>query len=207
MKKHTGLLTRGILAAVLGIAVGVLLVSYGNKGKADQVDGLYAMGMNQSDEITTTTFCLSFDAKEGTYQVLLGGDKDAIALETGSFSYADGMVTTKTGDGKESDSYAKEGEYLIATDFLYDGEVPQDEKFDAVCTYESSDGMVSTVTFSADGTYTEESGSGEDKTQDAGSYTREGDVIERTSSSGNAVANYYVYKGKITNSFYKYMHP
>ena len=67
--------------------------------------------------------------------------------------------------------------------------------------------MVSTVTFSADGTYTEESGSGEDKTQDAGSYTREGDVIERTSSSGNAVANYYVYKGKITNSFYKYMHP
>lgn len=200
--ERKALVTRAVIAAVLGIVVVFVLIAFGMKKNTKDVDGIYAMGMSPEDEITTTTFCLSFNAKEGTYQVLLGGDSNAVALETGTFLFEDGMVTTKTQDGQNGDTYEKDGDYLVAADFLYEGTVPDEDQFDAVCSCESADGMSNTVTFCKDGTYTEEAESGVDKTADAGSYKRVGNVIERTSSSGNMVSNYYIYQGKITNSFY-----
>lgn len=125
------------------------------------------------------------------------GDK-AVELASGTF-VMDGNKLTLTSDGGDVQNLVKQGKYLIAKDYLYEGEIPDGDTFDATCTFKNSNNVVYSITFKADGTYVQD----DNGDVSEGTYTRDGDWIKRESSSGTSVGiDYLIYSGRITNSYY-----
>lgn len=96
--------------------------------------------------------------------------------------------------GYDGTVYTMYGDYLFSEEDMYNGNVPDLKKFDAVCT----DGNT-TYTFSKNGTYTREN----EKISEAGKYSRSNYVITLTPSNDGVVSELFVYDGGITSSAYK----
>mgnify|MGYP000924127619 CR=1 FL=1 len=151
-----------------------------------------------ADPWYTGNFEITFNEKNNTYKENISVGDKAVELASGTF-VMDGNKLTLTSDGGDVQNLVKQGKYLIAKDYLYEGEIPDGDTFDATCTFKNSNNVVYFITFKADGTYVQD----DNGDVSEGTYTRDGDWIKRESSSGTSVGiDYLIYSGRITNSYY-----
>ena len=151
-----------------------------------------------SSDNSSTVFEITFNEKNNTYKENISVGDKAVELASGTF-VMDGNKLTLTSDGGDVQNLVKQGKYLIAKDYLYEGEIPDGDTFDATCTFKNSNNVVYFITFKADGTYVQD----DNGDVSEGTYTRDGDWIKRESSSGTSVGiDYLIYSGRITNSYY-----
>ena len=186
-----------IIAAVIIIVVAVVVVIMNKTGSRDGLAKEYACVIPSSSE-STTTFEISFDSSKQTYQENISVGKSDVALSTGTYTVDEDKVTltSDSGDVQNLIMYEK---YLVATDYLYDGTIPEGDTFDASCSYMNSNDVEYTLTFKADGTYTED----DNGSVSEGTYERDGELIKRTTSDGSkGMIDYLIYKNQITNSYY-----
>ena len=181
-KKANAKLT-SVIAAVLIIVVAIVAVIV-VKTKDSGSLGTYSCEIMSGDN-SSTVFEITFNEKNNTYKENISVGDKAVELASGTF-VMDGNKLTLTSDGGDVQNLVKQGKYLIAKDYLYEGEITDGDTFDATCTFKNSNNAVYSITFKAEGT-----------------YTRDGDWIKRESSSGTSVGiDYLIYSGRITNSYY-----
>lgn len=194
-KKANAKLT-SVLAAVFIIVVAIVAV-IAVKTKDSGSLGTYSCEIMSGDN-SSTVFEITFNEKNNTYKENISVGDKAVELASGTF-VMDGNKLTLTSDGGDVQNLVKQGKYLIAKDYLYEGEIPDGDTFDATCTFKNSNNVVYSITFKADGTYVQD----DNGDVSEGTYTRDGDWIKRESSSGTSVGiDYLIYSGRITNSYY-----
>ena len=163
------------------------------------VDGVYDIVIPSGNEAAGTILGFEFNKADGSYKETITLGEESYTLFEGSYEVdetADLVTCTpKKGDVQ---NFIIAGNYLIAEGYFYDGEIPDDTSFDAVCTYTNSSGGTSTITFAKDGTYQESGGTSNAE----GTYTRDGDFIHRTTKDGNAQTDLIIYNDLISNAFY-----
>lgn len=111
-------------------------------------------------------------------------------LELQSASIALGGETTDY----SGTAYTLYGDYLFAEEDMFKGNIPDNKKFDAVCT----DGYT-TYTFNKNGTYTREN----EKISETGKYSRSDSIITLTPNDSDKVKELFVYNGDISCFAYK----
>ena len=178
-KKANAKLT-SVLAAVLIIVVAIVAV-IAVKTKDSGSLGTYSCEIMSGDN-SSTVFEITFNEKNNTYKENISVGDKAVELASGTF-VMDGNKLTLTSDGGDVQNLVKQGKYLIAKDYLYEGEIPDGDTFDATCTFKNSNNVVYSITFKADGTYVQD----DNGDVSEGTYTRDGDWIKRESSSGTSV--------------------
>lgn len=202
MDKRKIVILASVVVAVLLIAV-VILVIFLNRNSKD-VGGLYSSYRMevQSGSSDETVFRMNFDKSAKTYEETLKVSDKAVTLSEGSYREKDGTIFLTSDEDSTADSgeqaFATEGKYLIATDFLYDGEIPDSDTFDVKCSYVNENNAEYSITFREDGTYTLNSNGDVSE----GTYKRSGDLITRTDESSEGTIDYLIYKNQITNSYY-----
>ena len=128
-----------ILAVILAIAVLLIIgfiiaiVILGKKETASELKTTYEMEIKSGDS-DSTIFQYVFD-DDGNYSQLIGiGDKQ-YPLDGGTYIKEGTEVTCKSSGTKQRTAVFKiTGDYLVSEDYMYDGNVPDTDTFDA--TYE-----------------------------------------------------------------------
>jgi hypothetical protein len=187
-----------LIAAVLFIVV-IVLVVFLNKNSKDS-SGLYSkynMTVDSGDN-NKTVFSMEFNKSDKTFEEKLDASDKSVTLSKGSYEEKDGTVTTTSDSDQTTQKFAIQGKYLVATDFLYDGEIPDGNTFEVKCTYTNENDAEYSITFREDGTYTLDSNG--DTTE--GTYKRDGDIITRTDDASEGNIDYLIYNNQITNSYY-----
>ena len=129
-KKANAKLT-SVLAAVLIIVVAIVAV-IAVKTKDSGSLGTYSCEIMSGDH-SSTVFEITFNEKNNTYKENISVGDKAVELASGTF-VMDGNKLTLTSDGGDVQNLVKQGKYLIAKDYLYEGEIPDGDTFDATCT-------------------------------------------------------------------------
>lgn len=158
-----------------------------------------------------TTFVLLFHTDRKTYEEAVQVAGKTSQLDKGSYEKKGESFVTKSDKGKESITYTPDDKYLIATSDVYRGEIPDDDTFDAICTYEKAKEFKKTITFKKDGTYKQtlvsyakEGSSEKDSTATTtGKYQRKGKFIQRTSDQKESLMDFYVYNNQISDAYYQ----
>ncbi len=181
---------------------------------------VYKCVISSGDEMGTTEFEMKFNSNNMTYtETLLAGSEES-QLDQGTYSMKEGELTTVSGKTTEEMNYLLDGNYLLATDQMYQGKIPEDagKTFEGRFTYNIGDMGKTVIQFHKDGTYNyktitygdkenAEKGSpvGKDSvTKEKGTYEKEGNWITRTTDAGEEKLAYYIYQGKwITNAYYE----
>lgn len=161
-----------------------------------------------------TVFSLEFHKKDMTYREFLEAGDKSTELDRGSYREEDGKWITTSEKGKDTVTYFRDGDYLLAEEAMYQGKLPKGNLFDATFTYEEAGVMKSTLQFKMDGTYVNtvlsygSKGEG-DRAQDTtkttrGTYQRKKKSISRKENgSGGTLLDFYIYGDRITNAYYK----
>ncbi len=152
-----------------------------------------------------TALWVYFDRDAGTFENRIGDDPAA----QGTFSVNGNEIITvaKDGDGNELAviKYLLDDGYLLIEDGIYGGAIPDGDTFEAVAEKTDSTGTVIRYTFREDGTYTcleiPDGTEEKDGTSMEGTYSRDGNMINRT-LSGNDMIPFYVYDGRLFVSYY-----
>ena len=119
-KKANAKLT-SVLAAVLIIVVAIVAV-IAVKTKDSGSLGTYSCEIMSGDN-SSTVFEITFNEKNNTYKENISVGDKAVELASGTF-VMDGNKLTLTSDGGDVQNLVKQGKYLIAKDYLYEGEIP-----------------------------------------------------------------------------------
>lgn len=173
----------------------------------------YICQISNSEELGYTEFEMVFNSNDMTYTEMLRAGTQESELDKGTYEESDGQIITKSTETEDSETvYLLDGDYLLASEQLYRGQVPDDagETFSGKFTYNINDMGKTTIRFNEDGTYlyktvtyAEEGASEEDSVvTEKGTYKREGNWISRTANSGEEKLAYYIYQGRITNAYY-----
>lgn len=205
----------GALCALLIVFItgGAACAADGNSEETpvQSVDGVYQMSSPSEED---TIFRISFDAGTMTYVEDMIVGEQSYTVDSGSYHVEDGCIFTfsETDDAKSLE-YVIDGDYILAKSFLYQGELPDGDTFEAVCAYEGN-GVNYEIAFHEDGTYEEISRTtgGEDLeaaddmepgVQTSGTYARDGSFLKRTDDTGEPLSDFYIYEGQITNFYYE----
>lgn len=200
-----------ILVLIIGGAAYAAYSGSEEEISVQNVDGVYQMTVPTEED---TSFRIGFDAGTMTYVEDMVVGEQSYTLDSGSYNVENGRIHTfSETDDARSLEYIIDGDYILAKSFLYQGEIPDKDTFEAVCTYEGN-GADYEITFHEDGTYEEvnraageeasaESDSTEQSMQASGTYVRDGRFLKRTDDAGEAVIDFYIYEGQITNSYYE----
>jgi hypothetical protein len=191
-----------VLVAVLAaILVGWLLKGNTSGSNTEQVEGTYAIVISSGEDTDSTVLAFDFSLEDMTYResITVGGTAYDLAAGTYTYDKEAAKVVCTPDSGSDSQSFILFGEYLLADGYFYEGEIPDGKNFDAVCTYTNSAGTQTVITFSSNGTYTEEGGT---STATGGTYERKGDRIVRTAADGSPLVDFLIYQGQISNSYY-----
>lgn len=152
-----------------------------------------------------TTLWVLFDNSEKTFVNRIGDE----TVAKGSFSTRGNEILTSVEDEDGNEAavikYLLDGRYLLIEDGLYNGEIPDEDTFEAVVEKTDSLGNTIRYTFREDGTYTcleiPDGTEEKDGTSMEGTYSRDGNVISRT-LSGNEMIPFYVYENHLFVSYY-----
>lgn len=202
--------------AVFAVALGIFHIIKGSNKiiietpkKVTEISGLYKGLAGYSSEYIF--FNNSPDNNDlGLYLELsnlsLEPEEDNSFVLSGTWKFKDGEVTTYSDSILEMQSmitslggeptdydgtvYTLYGDYLFAEEDIYNGNIPDLKKFDAVCT----DGHT-TYTFNKNGTYTREN----EKISESGKYSRSESIITLTPNDSEKVKELFVYNGGVTN--------
>lgn len=159
-----------------------------------------------SGEQNDTEFYLLFDYNDNTYTEMVRASSLEDALDEGSFEDKEDVITIKSSKNKNyTETFHKDGEYLVPESGLFKGEIGEGETFEVACVQESKD-YTTTINFYKGGTYSEEKSSKTEGVQDSargGTYERKDGFISRTSMSGEDLLDLYIYNGSLTNAYYK----
>lgn len=187
----------GVLLAVF--VVGLAVFAYrGGAGKGVEIYELKVSGTEGESEESIFRFALDLGTMTYVQEAEIGGQ--SFTLDSGSFSAEEkGYQLYSETDDINSLYFVKDGEYIFPEQYLCQGEIPDQESFEAVLSYESQ-GAEGEISFREDGTYEESASDGEAR---KGTYKREGNLIHRTQEDGSADLDLYVYGNRVTNSFYK----
>lgn len=207
--------------AVLAVVIVAVTVSKNKTGTSGGGDGIDAGELIRNDKQAepadayccdlgiygddNTALWVYFDRDAGTFVNQIGDDP--VAQGTFSVNGNEIITVAEDGDGNELAviKYLLDDGYLLIEDGIYDGEIPDGNTFEAVVEKKDSTGTVIRYTFREDGTYTcleIPNGTKEkDGTSMEGTYSREGNVINRT-LSGNDMIPFYVYEGRLFVSYY-----
>lgn len=146
-----------------------------------------------------------FDVNENTFVNQIGDEPVAQGSYTTNGNEIITSVEDEDGNEVSVIRYLLDGEYLLIEDGVYNGEIPDGDTFEAVVEKTDSLGNIIRYTFREDGTYTcleiPEDTEEKDGTTMEGTYTRDGNVIQRT-LSGNEMIPFYVYEGYLFPSYY-----
>lgn len=189
-----------LIAAILVIVVVILVVFLNKDSNSKDSSGLYSkytMKFDSADK-TVTIFSMDFNKSDKSYEEKVTVSDKVSPLTKGSYEEKDGMITTTSDSDKTSLKFAVMDKYLIPTDFLYDGKIPDGDTFEVKCSYTNKNKAVYSITFRKDGTYTLDS-NGDIKD---GTYKRTGNTIKRTDDASKEAVDYLIYKNQLTNSYY-----
>jgi hypothetical protein len=184
---------------ILIIVVVALVVVFQNKNSKDS-SGLYTkytMNIDTGDK-NNTVFSMNFNKSDKTFEEKVKASDKSATLSKGSYEEKDGNITLTSDSDKKTQTFATKGKYLVATDFLYDGKIPDSDKFEVKCSFTNQNKAVYSITFRKDGTYT----SDENGDVKEGTYKRSGDIISRTDDASDGTIDYLIYNNQITNSYY-----
>lgn len=189
-----------LIAAILVIVVVVLVVFLNKDNNSKDSNGLYSkysMKVNAGDA-NDTVFSMNFKKSDKTYEENVKATDKSATLSKGSYEEKDGAITVTSDSDKKAQKFAVMDKYLIATDFLYDGKIPDGDKFEVKCTFMNPNKVEYSITFRKDGTYTLDQ-NGDVK---EGTYKRTGNLIKRTDDAAKGAIDYLIYNNQITNSYY-----
>ncbi len=151
-----------------------------------------------------SAFTLDFDLEAGTFVAAMDGE----TMAEGDYTLEGNLLTVMsydedTGEVSQSNHYLVDGDYLLMEGSVYYGEIPDGDTFAAKVERSSeSTSQLLTYEFFEDGTYTcTELNTDGEETVIEGTYTRNGNFIERT-LSGVDVIPFYVYEGHLIVSYY-----
>lgn len=116
--------------------------------------------------------------------------------EKGIYEISGKKLITRNQSGEET-KYLIYSNCIIKDNKVYEGEVPNDNKFTAVFKRNYSD-ILEVVRFNDDGTYIRE----DEFAEYNGKYTRNGCVISGISQDINGSGKWLVYKGQLISNFY-----
>ncbi len=231
-KFHLGnVITDCVIAGVIIVLLSVAVTSFlgkGSKDAAEKKSGTESTALPKTmpagegienyecvivnKNTNATAFYISFNQNTMTYQELLAAKDRIDTLDQGSYEVRNGKYITVSEKTKAEHSYAKDGDYLIVESELYEGEVPEKDTFDGVFVYEAPKEVKTTVTFKQDGTYEQEvlsyaarSDGGDTTKTTRGTYSRDGKFIQRNAKDGEPLLDFYIYKHKLSNAYYKRM--
>ena len=208
--KHKRRIPGELLVAVILVAViicGVFVAYRWDAGKRKSVAGTYSCKFQvNSSENNSITVYYKFDADKGTYEELWGER----SLMTGTYTVEGDKITVvsdgkeELGAGSETDTILVKDKLLIPESYIYEGEIPSGDTFDAECTMNDIAGQKYIVSFSKDGkyTYTVQNKSGGNDSSMSGTYEREGDFLHRTNAEGVQLTDFYVFEGKLAGIVY-----
>ncbi|MCM1258383.1 MAG: hypothetical protein NC307_11095 [Roseburia sp.] len=186
-------------AFLAGFAV-VLAVCVYRGERGGSVDVYELKVPETAGEDSGNVFRFAVDRGTMTYvqEAEIGGE--TFTLDSGSFSVEEGGIQLYSETDDANSLFAViDGEYIFAKEYLYEGNIPDSRTFEAVCNYERNGGSGG-ISFHEDGTYEEITAEGESL---RGTYERDGNLIHRMLESGSPELDFYIYEGRITNSFYK----
>jgi hypothetical protein len=189
-----------LIAIVIIIAVVVLVVCLNKNNNSKDSSGLYSkysMEFDSADK-TETVFTMDFNKSDKSYEESVKVSDKISPLSKGSYEEKDGVVTVTSDSDKKVQKFAAKDKYLIPTDFVYDGKIPDGNTFEVKCSFTNENKVVYSITFRKDGTYTLDQ-NGDVK---EGTYKRNGDMIKRTDDASKGSADYLIYNNQITNSYY-----
>ena len=137
-KRVEVVLVERIVGRRCGIVVAIVAV-IAVKTKDSGSLGTYSCEIMSSDN-SSTVFEITFNEKNNTYKENISVGDKAVELASGTF-VRDGNKLTLTSDGGDVQNLVKQGKYLIAKDYLYEGEIPDGDTFDATCTFKNSNNV------------------------------------------------------------------
>ncbi len=162
-----------------------------------------------------TTFSLEFNTEDKTYEDRVSASSLSDVMDSGSYKEKDDKIITKSEKNKAEEAYIVDGDYIILEESIYKGKIPKDagEAFDAEFTYLSAkNGVYRELQLSKDGKYTLVKAPLKEDVEEAdlskstavkGEYSYDGEFITFLSTSDGAdLIPYYVYKNKISNTYY-----
>jgi len=177
---------------------------------------VYVCAIAGGSGTNSTSFQLNFDETTGTYTETMSASDQSSGLDAGTYQKNKNILTT-TSKNKTTTEYIMDGKYLLVKNQMYKGKIPSNagSTFDGTFTYTVKGQSETTVSFTKDGNYTSvtksiakesdtsSAGTSENKeTKDAGTYEKKGSMIVRTSSQGQPLLDFYIYKNQISNAYY-----
>lgn len=205
-----------ITAAVVGsIIIAVVLVKE-NRAKVVNVDiddlvqdvddvevGEYYRCNLSAYSSTVGNIYMKFDLDTGECYMMSGSTELAYGTYTISKNKITMSILNTAGEETGTTCFLLDDGYLMQDDSIYSGEIPETDLFDTVAARETSSGDVFTYTFYEDGTYNLTEVTRDDKEySEDGTYTRDGDVIERT-LNGEDMIPFYVYQNHLVATYYE----
>lgn len=184
----------GILVAGFALVLAAFVYRGENGGSVD----VYELRIPETTgEDSGNVFRLAVDKGTMTYVQEAEVEGQTFTLDSGSFSVEEGGIQFYSETDDANSLFAViDGEYIFAREYLYEGSIPSGRTFEAVCSYEGN----GDISFHEDGTYEEATPEGIEL---KGTYERDGNLIHRMLESGSPELEFYIYEGRITNSFYK----
>lgn len=189
-----------LIAVVIIIAVVVLVVCLNKNNNSKDSSGLYskyAMHFDSADK-SETVFSMDFNKSDKTYEENVKVSDKTSPLAKGSYEENGANITVTSDSDKKAQKFVVKDKYLIPTDFLYDGKIPDGDTFEVKCSFTNENKVVYSVTFRKDGTYTLDN-NGDVK---EGTYKRSGNIIKRTDDASKGSVDYLIYNNQLTNSYY-----
>lgn len=159
----------------------------------------------------TTIFGISFYEKDHTYrEYLQAGDQES-PLDEGSYKEENGKFIATSKEDQSRITYLKDGDYILVEDGMYQGTLPDGDRFEGTFVYEVKNEFKNTLTFKKDGTYQEtvtsyaaKDSSEKDTTKTTtGTYKRNEDTIERVSDNGEPLLDFRIYENQISTAYYE----
>lgn len=163
-----------------------------------------------SQSVTNVTLYLH--TKDKTYTETMEQDSENGTVESGSYVEKGNKIITRAENLKKNNKtvYIKDGDLLLVKNQLFNGDVSGSSKyFKGNITLSTGQGYVTSVKFFRDGTYKETTGAvmsgSSDSTvsDDTGIYERKKKYIKMESDSGDAMVDFYIYKGRATNTYFR----
>lgn len=221
MKRKKLLIILILIIAVVIIVIAVLAVRRNRTGTSGQESSVSVEELvreTDQPEIAAAYCCdlgiygedntqlwVYFDVDEKTFVNRIGDDPVAQGSYTTNGNEIITSVEDEDGNEISVIRYLLDGEYLLIEDGIYNGEIPDGDTFEAVAEKTDSLGNLIRYTFRGDGTYTclevPKDTEEKDGTTMEGTYTRDGNVIQRTLSD-NEMIPFYVYEGHLFPSYY-----
>ncbi|MEE3392076.1 MAG: hypothetical protein VZR00_07850 [Lachnospiraceae bacterium] len=174
----------------------------------------YSTVIGTSDEHNDTSFRLTFDSNSMTYKEVVFAGSQKSELDKGTYTEDGGHITAVSDKSKKEYKYAKDGDYLVSLDNMYEGTVPEGkDRFSAEFILRPSENYMVKLEFMENGTYKSTSTGkvkpeGSDKAEEqsfvkSGKYEIDGNFIKRDSTTGETLLPLYIYNGQITDGYYK----